>query len=179
MRSCQSVWACDPRCQSPSGTAVSALTPQHAALTCPRTPSCPHRDGADATDKCISMSLLSRSIDQYRWCPDWNICQIYFSEVWFTWGKLRVYWLAGHKAAIDTVSHRSVAPKEKQANAFMRFEVRETKAQRITLSFHAWSFPYVPLEPPAHPSHFTHGKTAVWESSIFTVQQSIKLNQIQ
>lgn len=35
MLSCQSVWACDPRCQSPSGTAVSALTTQHAALTCP------------------------------------------------------------------------------------------------------------------------------------------------
>lgn len=35
MLSCQSVWAGDPRCQSPSGTAVSALTTRHAALTCP------------------------------------------------------------------------------------------------------------------------------------------------
>lgn len=89
MLRCQSMWACDPRCQSPSGTAVSALTPQHATLTCPA-PLFPRRDGADATDKCISMSLLFRSINQYCWRLDWNIRQIYFSQVWFTWRKLRV-----------------------------------------------------------------------------------------
>lgn len=74
MLSCQSVWAGDPRCQSASGTAVSALTTRHAALTCPAPTRAPAgRDATERHDKCIPMSLLSRSIDQYCRRPDWNI----------------------------------------------------------------------------------------------------------
>lgn len=182
MLSCQSVWAGDPLCQSPSGTAVSALTTRHAALTCPA----PTRAPAGG-----EQMPLKGMINAFQWvyspAVSINIADVrietfprmYFSEVWLTWRKLRVLINRVRSGCRRCLAAASRETKEKQTNASLWSEVRETKAQRITLSFHAWSFPYVPLEPPAHPSHFTRGKTAVWESSIFTVQQSIKLHQIQ
>lgn len=177
MLSCHSIWAGDPLCQSWSLAAVTTAPPSSHLW-----PDAAGGDSEDATAGVINASQWVHPL--VIWI---NITDLQtFPRLIFAWFRSRKleYMVIDSfeikQPAMSTLCRQIMTKfKKKEVNVLIWLRVTETRVQRISLSFHAQVISICPPCSPTHPSHFTLGKTAVWGWSIFTVQQSIKLHQIQ